>query len=96
MFLIAAEGRTEWIERQFISEKENSESSFAIISDEESFLADEEVEEQLGDVPTTLEPYLPYQGEPLASSSSGEELPHTDGIPLETQADRRPGSRGGC
>ena len=95
MFLIAAKGRTEWIERQFISEKENSESSFAIIS-EESFLADEEVEEQLGDVPTTLEPYLPYQGEPLASSSSGEELPDTDGIPLETQADRRPGSRGGC
>ena len=68
-----------------MSETDNSETSFAMISDEESSLVGEEIAEGLGDVSTSLEP---YQDEPLASSSSEEELadhePDIDGISLET------------
>lgn len=69
------------------SETENSEQvSIGTMSDEESSLIpEEEIEGRLGDVPTDLEP---YQDEPLASSSSEEELADheadIDGIPLET------------
>ena len=50
-----------------MSETDNSETSFAMISDKESSLVGEEIAEGLGDVSTSLEP---YQEEPLASSSS--------------------------
>ena len=58
-------GRPSDLNAKIMSKTENSEASFATVSDEEPFLVHEEVEEQLGDVPTSLEP---YQDEPLASS----------------------------